>query len=58
MAETAASNPLFPDLVPALSMACSMFSVVNTPKITGIPLSKETWAIPFDTSLATKSKCC
>ena len=31
----ATSDPLFPALVPARSMACSMVSVVRTPKSTG-----------------------
>jgi len=52
-APTAQSYPLFPALVPARSMACSIFSVVRTPNITGTPLSSETAAIPFDTSLHT-----
>lgn len=50
MAAIAASNPLFPALVPALSIACSIFSVVTIPKITGTSVSKLTLAIPFDTS--------
>jgi len=33
--DMAASAPLLPALVPARSMACSMVSVVNTPKATG-----------------------
>ena len=37
MAATAASNPLLPILVPARSMACSRFSAVMTPLITGKP---------------------
>ena len=32
IALTAASEPLFPALVPALSTACSILSVVRTPK--------------------------
>ena len=50
MAAIAASNPLLPALVPALSIACSIFSVVTIPKITGTSVSKLTLAIPFDTS--------
>ncbi len=42
MAVWAASKPLLPALVPARSMACSMVSVVSTPKITGTPVSS--WA--------------
>jgi hypothetical protein len=44
---------LLPAFVPALSMACSMFSVVKTPNITGTSSSKVTLAIPLDTSLDT-----
>lgn len=36
IATAAASQPLFPALVPALSIACSIVSVVNTPNTTGI----------------------
>ena len=39
--------PLFPALLPARSMACSMLSVVSTPNITGISLFKETFAMPL-----------
>ena len=39
MATIAASNPLLPAFVPLRSIACSMVSVVNTPKIQGIPVS-------------------
>ena len=53
MADFAASEPLFPAFVPALSIACSMLSVVNTPKITGMPVSKLTDATPFETSAQT-----
>lgn len=49
-------NALFPALVPARSMACSMLSVVNRPKPTGTPLSRDTWARPLVASAATKSK--
>ena len=35
IAVQAASNPLLPALVPARSTACSMVSVVSTPKTTG-----------------------
>eukprot|EP01022_Parablepharisma_sp_SALTPOND_P024123 TRINITY_DN5305_c1_g4_i2.p1 TRINITY_DN5305_c1_g4~~TRINITY_DN5305_c1_g4_i2.p1 ORF type:complete len:914 (+),score=247.13 TRINITY_DN5305_c1_g4_i2:98-2839(+) len=56
MAARAASEPLLPALVPARSMACSMVSVVNTPKITGTPVSRLTWATPLETSAATQSK--
>ena len=37
IAVTAASSPLFPNRPPARSRACSMLSVVRTPKIKGIP---------------------
>ena len=39
MAVIADSKPLLPALVPARSMACSMVSVVSTPKTTGTPVS-------------------
>ena len=39
IAVTAASAPLLPALVPARSIACSMVSVVSTPKATGTPVS-------------------
>mgnify|MGYP001594740126 FL=1 len=52
MAEIAASQPLLPAFVPARSKACSIVSDVITPKITGNPVSKLTFAIPFDTSAA------
>ena len=42
MALSAQSEPLFPAFVPARSMACSMFSVVTTPNITGMPVERET----------------
>jgi hypothetical protein len=42
MAAMAASEPLFPDLDPALSIACSSVSVVRTPNVTGTLLSKAT----------------
>src|SRR5690606_36593393 len=42
-APSAASTPLLPALVPELSIACSILSVVITPKETGIPYSRETW---------------
>ena len=53
MADIAESHPLLPDLLPARSIACSMESVVNTPKTIGIPVSKLTVAIPFETSAHT-----
>ena len=46
----AASQPLLPALVPARSIACSMVSVVNTPKATGMPSSRLTAATPLLTS--------
>ncbi len=42
MAAAAASKPLLPALVPARSTACSMVSVVSTPKTIGTPVSS--WA--------------
>ncbi len=36
IADRAASAPLFPALVPARSIACSIVSTVNTPRLTGI----------------------
>jgi len=57
MAETAASLPLLPSLVPARSIACSIVSAVIMPNITGIPESWPALAIPFAASDATKSKC-
>ena len=41
------------DAVICLGAACSIFSVVNTPKRTGTPLSRDTAAIPLETSLQT-----
>jgi hypothetical protein len=52
IAAIAASHPLFPDLDPALSIACSRLSVVSTPKVTGTELSRDTMAIPLATSEA------
>src|SRR3990167_2206518 len=56
-ADSAASAPLLPALVPERSMACSMESTVSTPKATGTPNSMETWARPLVHSPATYSKC-
>lgn len=42
IAPSAHSLPLLPALEPARSIACSMFSVVITPNITGISLLRET----------------
>ena len=53
MALWAQSAPLLPALVPARSMACSMVSVVRTPKSTGTPVSSDVWAMPLDTSAHT-----
>lgn len=47
IAAAAASAPLFPALVPARSIACSMVSVVITPKITGTPVSMEAFIVPL-----------
>ena len=44
IALTAASHPLLPALVPARSIACSIVSVVSTPKATGTSLSAATGA--------------
>ena len=35
-ADKAASDPLFPIFVPHLSIACSIVSVINIPKVIGI----------------------
>lgn len=53
IAAAAASQPLLPALVPARSMACSIFSVVRTPKIIGIPVCNVSDDTPFATSLHT-----
>lgn len=53
MAPVAHSKPLLPAFVPARSMACSMFSVVSTPNITGTPVLSAVVATPFETSLHT-----
>ena len=50
IAASAHWKPLFPAFVPARSIACSMFSVVRTPNITGMSVFRATLAIPFDTS--------
>ena len=47
MIVTIASAPLFPTFEPALSIACSIVSVVRTPFDTGFPYFKPTVAIPF-----------
>lgn len=57
MAAIAQSYPLFPAFVPARSIACSIVSVVRTPKIAGTPVSLLTEATPLDTSPLTYSKC-
>ena len=48
---------LLPALVPARSMACSMVSVVRTPKITGTPVSSATLADPLGRLAGDESKC-
>lgn len=53
MAETAQSTPLLPAFVPARSIACSMFSVVTIPKMTGTPVVFAACAMPFAASLQT-----
>ena len=57
IADIAASAPLLPALVPERSMACSMLSVVRTPKMTGTPLSAPAAASPLVQAPATWSKC-
>ena len=57
MADIAASAPLLPALEPARSMACSMESVVSTPKPTAMLASREVCATPLATSDAIYSKC-
>jgi hypothetical protein len=56
-AAIAASHPLFPAFVPARSSACSMDSVVSTPKLTGRSSSAEICATPLATPPETYSKC-
>ena len=51
--ELAESKPLLPALVPERSMACSMFSVVSTPKMMGTPVSSAARAIPAEAWLQT-----
>ena len=53
IAALAASEPLLPAFVPALSIACSILSVVKTPNITGTSVSSPTDATPFETSAQT-----
>ena len=53
MAAIAPSAPLFPAFVPARSTACSMFSVVTTATITGMPVASPACATPLETSLQT-----
>ena len=50
-----ASAPLLPAFVPARSIACSMFSVVMTPNVTGTPVWRPTCAMPLAVSLHTSS---
>ena len=54
-AAIAASAPLLPAFVPARSIACSMFSVVITPNVTGTPVWRPTCAMPLAVSLHTSS---
>src|ERR1039457_529013 len=51
MAAVAASNPLFPALMPARVSACSRVSQVSTPKVWGMPVSCCDWPMPRATSL-------
>ena len=54
IAAKAASPPLLPAaFVPALSIACSIVSVVTIPNITGTSVSSFTLEIPLATSLHT-----
>ena len=46
MAVNAASKPLLPALAPARFIACSSVSHVNTPKMTGTPVSNAARATP------------
>ena len=55
IAAIAASAPLLPAFVPARSIACSMFSVVMTPNVTGTPVWRPTCAMPLAVSLHTSS---
>lgn len=47
---------MLPDLVPTLSIACSMFLVVRIPKLTGTSGASETEAMTLATSEATRLK--
>ena len=53
IAVIAPSAPLLPALVPARSIACSIFSVVTTLKVTGTPVDMLACAIPLAASLQT-----
>ena len=55
MALVATSKPLLPAFVPARSMACSMFSVVMTPNMMGMPVLRDAWAMPLADSPQTRS---
>jgi hypothetical protein len=55
IAVTAASKPLLPALPPARLTACSNVSQVNTPKITGRPVTTEACRTPFVAAAATWS---
>ena len=55
IAVSTASAPLLPSSPPARAIACSRFSVVSTPKATGIPVSSWTRWQPAAHSLATIS---
>ncbi len=52
MADTAASLPLLPALVPARSIACSRVSHVITPKMHGTEVLSDAYAMPLATSEA------
>ena len=52
-AVAADDQPLLPAFVPARSMACSIVSVLSTPKTTGTPVSRLILAMPLAASPAT-----
>ena len=53
MAPSAQEEPLLPAFTPARFSACSTVSVVTIPNMTGTPVSRAAWAIPFEDSLQT-----
>ena len=54
---SAASHPLLPCAPPARSSAWARFSTARTSKMTGMPVSRATSAMPLAASFATRSKC-